>query len=79
MSEQILEGEGAQVDQLLATFSLLTDISDKCFKKCVPKIQNKLEKQEETCLAYCTARYFDVKLLVAKRLQSNSIELSQRE
>lgn len=43
-----------------------------CFRKCVTSAikTNKLERNEESCLANCVDRFMDVSVLSVKHLQS---------
>ncbi|KAJ8122184.1 hypothetical protein ONZ43_g1559 [Nemania bipapillata] len=47
-------------------------LTDMCFRKCITStIKNgKLEKNEESCMANCTERFFDVGNLTVKQLQN---------
>ncbi|KAK7737048.1 Mitochondrial import inner membrane translocase subunit tim8 [Cytospora paraplurivora] len=48
------------------------DLTEMCFKKCVTSAikSNRLEKNEEPCLANCVDRFMDVSMSSVKHLQS---------
>ncbi|KAI2626521.1 Tim10/DDP family zinc finger-domain-containing protein [Hypoxylon sp. NC1633] len=47
-------------------------LTDMCFKKCVTSTirSGNLEKNEETCLANCADRFFDISKLCFEHLQT---------
>ncbi|XP_077977005.1 mitochondrial import inner membrane translocase subunit Tim13-like [Glandiceps talaboti] len=45
---------------------LLQKMSDKCFKKCIPKPGATLDSSEQKCLAMCMDRYMDAWNTVSK-------------
>ncbi|KAI0914315.1 Tim10/DDP family zinc finger protein [Ustulina deusta] len=65
---QFLQNEN-QKARLQATVHSLTDV---CFKKCITgSIKNsKLERSEESCMANCADRFFDISTLTMKHLQN---------
>ncbi|KAI0392577.1 Tim10/DDP family zinc finger protein [Xylariaceae sp. FL0594] len=65
---QFLQAENQRA-RMQATIHSLTDV---CFNKCITGTikSNKLDKGEETCLANCAARFFDISNLTMKHLQS---------
>ncbi|KAI8953990.1 Tim10/DDP family zinc finger protein [Xylaria longipes] len=52
--------------------STVHSLADVCFKKCITgTIKNsKLDKTEESCMANCAERFFDVSSLTMKQLQN---------
>ncbi|KAI1754282.1 Tim10/DDP family zinc finger protein [Xylaria castorea] len=52
--------------------STVHSLADVCFKKCITgTIKNgKLDKNEESCMANCAERFFDVSSLTMKHLQN---------
>ncbi|KAI0426136.1 Tim10/DDP family zinc finger protein [Xylaria sp. FL1042] len=65
---QFLQNEN-QKARVQATVHSLTDV---CFKKCITGSikSNKLDKTEESCMANCAERFFDVSTLTMKHLQN---------
>ncbi|KAI0527932.1 Tim10/DDP family zinc finger protein [Xylaria bambusicola] len=65
---QFLQNEN-QKARVQATVHSLTDV---CFRKCITgSIRNgKLDKTEESCMANCAERFFDVSTLTMKHLQN---------
>ncbi|CDS03774.1 hypothetical protein LRAMOSA01175 [Lichtheimia ramosa] len=63
---QFLEGENAKarVQQTVHT------LTDGCWDKCISKINNKLDRSEEACLANCVERFLDTSMFIVKRLES---------
>ncbi|KAI9476004.1 MAG: Tim10/DDP family zinc finger-domain-containing protein [Benjaminiella poitrasii] len=44
-------------------------MTDNCWDKCISKINNKLDRSEESCLANCVDRFLDTSLFIVKRLE----------
>ncbi|GAW26279.1 putative mitochondrial import inner membrane translocase subunit TIM8 [Rosellinia necatrix] len=65
---QFLQNEN-QKARIQATVHSLTDV---CFRKCITgTIKNsKLDKAEDSCMANCAERFFDVSSLTMKHLQN---------
>ena len=67
-----LDGEAlGQLYQVQALYDMMNTITASCFDKCLPgpkAISAKLSGSDSTCLTLCTARYFDMKFLMAQRL-----------
>lgn len=57
-----------QLHQLRAIYQMNTHIAEFCFDKCVTKLNKILEKNEATCMAHCTARLFDTRYFITKRI-----------
>ena len=58
-------------DTIHAFTQMISSISKSCFQTCLPDskaIVSKLSSSDENCVALCTARYLDMKILMAKRL-----------
>lgn len=57
-----------QLHQLRAIYQMNTHIAEFCFDKCITKLNKTLEKNEATCMAHCTARFFDTRYFITKRI-----------
>ncbi|KAI5928657.1 Tim10/DDP family zinc finger protein [Camillea tinctor] len=77
--EKLNEKDKVELRQFLANESqkarvqaTVHSLTDTCFKKCVTgTIRNgKLDKTEESCMANCTERFFDISSLTMKHLQN---------
>jgi hypothetical protein len=64
-----------QLYQMRKMYEMITNISSDCFDLCVPKLNNKLEKQEENCMALCAARYLEMKVIFDHRLKARAAEV----
>ncbi|KAI0105475.1 Tim10/DDP family zinc finger protein [Nemania sp. FL0031] len=76
--EKLNETDKAQLRQFLQNenqkariYSSVHSLTDMCFRKCITgTIKNdKLDKNEEGCLANCAERFFDLRALTVKHLQ----------
>ncbi|KAI9268012.1 Tim10/DDP family zinc finger-domain-containing protein [Phascolomyces articulosus] len=63
---QFLEGENAKARVQQTVHSL----TDSCWDKCISKVNNKLDRSEEACLANCVERFLDTSVFIVKRLES---------
>ncbi|KAI9019180.1 Tim10/DDP family zinc finger-domain-containing protein [Phycomyces blakesleeanus] len=45
-------------------------LADTCWDKCIFKVNNKMDRSEETCLANCVERFLDTSLFIVNRLES---------
>ncbi|ORY99220.1 Tim10/DDP family zinc finger-domain-containing protein [Syncephalastrum racemosum] len=63
---QFLEGEQAKARVQQTVHSL----TDSCWDKCISKVNSKLERTEEACLANCVERFLDTSVFIVKRLES---------
>ncbi|KAI8792068.1 mitochondrial import inner membrane translocase subunit Tim13 [Biomphalaria glabrata] len=73
----------SQVKQQIALANaqeLLQKMSEKCYKKCIPKPGTTLDSSEQKCIAMCMDRYMDTWNLVSRvysqRLQRESSRMS---
>ncbi|KAL1926100.1 hypothetical protein VTP01DRAFT_6137 [Rhizomucor pusillus] len=63
---QFLEAENAKA-RVQQTVHGLTD---SCWDKCISKINNKLDRSEEACLANCVERFLDTSVFIVQRLET---------
>ncbi|ESO06101.1 hypothetical protein HELRODRAFT_64842 [Helobdella robusta] len=63
--QQLMEQVKAQIAVANAQ-ELLQKMSDKCFKKCIPKPGSGLDNSEQKCIAMCMDRYMDTWNIVSK-------------
>jgi len=63
--EQLMEQVKAQIAVANAQ-ELLQKMSDKCFRKCVPKPGSTLDSSEQKCVAMCMDRYMDTWNIVSR-------------
>ncbi|RCI02445.1 Mitochondrial import inner membrane translocase subunit tim8 [Rhizopus stolonifer] len=70
-------GQFLQVEQAKARVQqTVHSLTDTCWDKCISKVNNKLERGEEACLANCVERFLDTSMFIVKRLEqlrSNTI------
>lgn len=64
-----------QLYKLRGIYQMNTHIAEFCFDKCITKLNKSLEKSEASCIANCTARFFDTKFFITKRI----VEAAQTE
>ncbi|KAI9476338.1 MAG: Tim10/DDP family zinc finger-domain-containing protein [Benjaminiella poitrasii] len=62
---QFLEAEQAKARVQQTVHSL----TDTCWDKCISKVNNKLDRSEESCLANCVDRFLDTSMFIVKRLE----------
>ncbi|CAO3679586.1 hypothetical protein G6F70_001831 [Rhizopus microsporus] len=62
---QFLEAEQAKARVQQTVHSL----TDNCWDKCINKVNNKLDRSEEACLANCVDRFLDTSIFIVKRLE----------
>ncbi|CEP14279.1 hypothetical protein [Parasitella parasitica] len=62
---QFLEAEQAKARVQQTVHSL----TDNCWDKCISKVNNKLDRSEEACLANCVDRFLDTSMFIVKRLE----------
>ncbi|KAI7901430.1 Tim10/DDP family zinc finger-domain-containing protein [Cokeromyces recurvatus] len=62
---QFLQAEQAKARVQETVHSL----TDNCWDKCISKVNNKLDRSEESCLANCVDRFLDTSLFIVKRLE----------
>ncbi|KAI9320671.1 Tim10/DDP family zinc finger-domain-containing protein [Dichotomocladium elegans] len=62
---QFLEAENAKA-RIQQTVHEMTDV---CWNKCIFKINNKMDRSDESCLANCVERFLDTSMFIVKRLE----------
>ncbi|KAI7892311.1 Tim10/DDP family zinc finger-domain-containing protein [Mucor mucedo] len=62
---QFLEAEQAKA----RVQEVVHNMTDTCWDKCISKVNNKLDRSEEACLANCVDRFLDTSLFIVKRLE----------
>ncbi|KAG2216436.1 hypothetical protein INT45_012624 [Circinella minor] len=62
---QFLEAENAKA-RIQQTVHAMTD---SCWDKCIFKINNSMDRSDESCLSNCVERFLDSSLFVVKRLE----------
>jgi hypothetical protein len=61
--------ELAEMLQLKAIYGLTTQITKKCFTKCIDgDLNRKMENDQRICMANCAVNYLTVKMLSSKKL-----------
>lgn len=60
-----------QVEQQRAQLQAqVHEFTGRCWDKCMTgKLGNKLDRSEESCLANCVDRFFDVRMVLLQRVQ----------
>ncbi len=75
--EAIDQEAGSKIDvnkviQTRQFFQVITNVAKECFNRCVPRIHDKLEPHEQTCLANCAARLVESESFVLFRFLEKS-------
>lgn len=77
LTEEQLSEEIVKIEQLRATYELVTNVAGKCFDRCVNKLGTNLDEKENVCMNNCVARYFDMKIFFTNRLVGAASSLSK--
>ena len=62
------------IEQFRELYALSTDVTSKCYDKCIKSKSETLSKSEQTCVAYCAARFFEAKFFITKRIFQQTSE-----
>ncbi|KAL1923134.1 uncharacterized protein VTP21DRAFT_9510 [Calcarisporiella thermophila] len=62
---KFLENENAK----LRLQNSIHTFTDMCWDKCITKVGNRLERNDETCLTNCVERFLDTSLFIVRRLE----------
>jgi import inner membrane translocase subunit TIM8 len=62
-----------QIEEQKARFQQqIHQFTDMCWDKCIAKIGNKLDRNDENCLGNCVERFLDTGMVLVKRLEQYS-------
>lgn len=59
------------LDEMETIFELVTDITKECFKRCIPKITDRIDPHERTCLEQCFGRIIDTNGFIVYHLMKS--------
>ncbi|KAI9143600.1 Tim10/DDP family zinc finger-domain-containing protein [Paraphysoderma sedebokerense] len=76
MSQQIDEKTQAELQKFLEAenakarvHSQIHQFTEMCWDKCITKINNKTDKNDEACLTNCVERFLDTSIFIVRRLE----------